>query len=202
MAYDQVFLGAVIAVFLITFVASMRFVQGRGYDAKGVIGGHVGGAIVTSGATLLWLVVALFYVFEARSVIWFGQIPQLESSLVKWAGVASSTLGLVVGIAGEVALGESFRLALPRKKTRLVTIGIYGSIRNPCVLGALLLALGTFPIAPSLLAFMALVVNVVGYEMKIRAEEKYLRRMHGAAYEAYCARTGRYFPLVRRRDGV
>jgi protein-S-isoprenylcysteine O-methyltransferase Ste14 len=56
-------------------------------------------------------------------------------------------------------------------------------------------------IAPSLLALVALVVNVIGYELKVRAEEAYLRRVHGIAYEAYCARTGRYLPLVRRREG-
>ena len=59
--------------------------------------------------------------------------------------------------------------------------------------------LGTFLIAPSLLAFLALVINVIGYEMKVQAEEKYLRRMHGAEYEAYYARTGRYLLLIKRR---
>jgi protein-S-isoprenylcysteine O-methyltransferase Ste14 len=201
MTYDQVFLGFVLIVFLITFVAILIVVQRRGYDAKGVIDGHVGGAIVTSSASLLWLVVALFYIFEARSVAWFGRIAWLDSSVVKGVGIASSTVGLVVGIAGEVALGESFCLAFPRKKTGLVTRGIYASIRNPCALGADLLVLGTFLIAPSLLAFGALIVNFIGYEMKVQAEEEYLRRMHRDEYETYCARTGRYLPLVRRREG-
>jgi protein-S-isoprenylcysteine O-methyltransferase Ste14 len=201
MTYDQVFLGSVLAIFLITFVATLVVVQRRGFDAKGVIGGHVGGAIFTSGVSFLWLIVALFYIFEARSVTWFGRIAWLDSSVVKGVGIASSIVGLAVGIAGEVTLGESFCLALPRTKTGLVTRGIYRSIRNPCVLGAILLVLGTFLIAPSLLAFAALVVNVIGYEMKVRAEEEYLRWMHSAEYEAYCTRTGHYLPLVRRREG-
>ena len=198
MTYDQIFLGSVLAIFLITFFATLIVVRRRGYDAKGVISGHVGGAIVTSSASLLWLVVTLFYIFESRSVTWFGHIAWLDSSVVKGIGIASSIIGLIVGIAGEVSLGESFCVALPRKKIALVTRGIYRSIRNPCVLGTILMVLGTFLIAPSLLAFCALMGNVIGYEMKVRAEEEYLRRMYGAEYKTYCARTGRYLPLIRR----
>ncbi len=199
MTYDQVFLGSTLAVFLITFIVTLVFVRSRGYDPKGVIGGHARGAIVTSGASLLWLVVTLIYIFEARSTTWFGRIALLDNGVVKGVGIVSCTVGLVVGIAGEVTLGESFRVAFPKKKTGLVTKGIYRYIRNPCALGAILLPLGTFLITPSLLAFLALVSNVIGYEMKVQAEEEYLRRMHGAEYEVYCARTGRYLPLVRRR---
>jgi len=198
MTYDRVFLASVVALFIITFVIIMAFVNQRGYSAKGKVGAHTMGAVVTSGATLLWLVVALFYIFEARSVTWFVRISLLDNGVVKAVGVSFCTIGLVVCIAGEAALGESFRLALPEAKTELITRGIYRYIRNPCVLGAILLALGTLLIAPSLLAFVALVANGIGYEMKVRAEEEYLRRTHKAEYEAYCANTGRYLPLVRR----
>jgi protein-S-isoprenylcysteine O-methyltransferase Ste14 len=200
MTCDQVFLGIILAVFLITFVAILVVVRRRGHDPRGVIGGHVGGAIVTSSASLLWLVVTLFYIFEARSATWFGRMPLLDNGAISEIGIALSTIGLLVGIAGEVALGDAFCLAFPRAKTRLVTTGIYCYLRNPCVLGVFLLVLGTFLIGPSLLAFLVLVFNVIGYHMKVRAEEQYLRRMHGAEYEAYCARAGRYLPLIRRRE--
>jgi protein-S-isoprenylcysteine O-methyltransferase Ste14 len=200
MTCDQIFLGSLLAVFLSTFVAILVHVRRRGYDPKGVVGEHVGGAIVTSGASLLWLVVTLFYIFEIRSVSWFGRIDFLDHGVVKGVGFASSTIGLVVSIAGEVALGESFCLAFPRAKAGLITNGIYRYIRNPCVSGAILLVLGTLLIAPSWLAFLALVSNIVGYELKVRAEENYLRQMYQAEYEAYCARTGRYLPLVKRRE--
>jgi protein-S-isoprenylcysteine O-methyltransferase Ste14 len=201
MTYNQAFLLFVLAVFLSTFVATLVVVRRRGHDPKGVIDRHVGGAIITSGASLLWLVVMLFYIYEVHSVSWFGRITLLDHGVVKGVGITSSLVGLVVGIAGEVALGESFCVALPRVKTGLVTRGIYRYIRNPVVSGTILLVLGTFLIAPSLLAFLAVVVNVIGYEMKVRAEEEYLRQIYGAEYETYCARTGRYLPLSRRREG-
>jgi protein-S-isoprenylcysteine O-methyltransferase Ste14 len=200
MTYGQLFVVAALAVFLVTFIATLMHVRRRGHDPKGVAGGHVGGAIATSGATLLWLLVALFYVLDARSVTWFGRIAVLDNGIVEGLGIALSAVGLVVGIAGEVALGESFRISLPTAKTELVTRGIYRYIRNPVVLGTILLVLGTFLIAPSCLAFLAVVGNVIGYEMKTRAEEEYLRRTHGAEYETYCSRTGRYLPLVGRSE--
>jgi protein-S-isoprenylcysteine O-methyltransferase Ste14 len=104
---------------------------------------------------------------------------------------------LLAGIVGEVALGEAFRVALPQGKARLVTTGIYRRIRNPCILGAELFALGTLFIAPSLLALLAVVLNVIGYHLKVQAEEVYLLRMHGEEYEAYRAWTGRYLPRIR-----
>jgi len=103
-----------------------------------------------------------------------------------------------VGIAGEVALGESFRVALPRGETRLVTTGIYRYIRNPCVLGADLFALGTVFIAPSVLSLLAVVLNLIGYHLKVQAEEEYLLRTHATGYEGYCARAERYLPKIKR----
>ena len=74
MSCVQVFLGAVVAVFLVAFFAILVVVRRQGHDPKGVIAGNVGGAIITSVATLLWLGVTLFYIFDARSVSWFGRI--------------------------------------------------------------------------------------------------------------------------------
>jgi protein-S-isoprenylcysteine O-methyltransferase Ste14 len=199
MTYDQVFLTTAFVVFLVTFVATMLYVRRRGYDPKGVMTNvKAWEAAVTTAASLLWLVVTSLYIFDARSVVWFGRIAFLDNDIAKGLGIALSTVGVLVGIAGEVALGESFRVALPQGKTKLVTTGIYRYIRNPCVLGVDLFVLGTFLIAPSLLALAAAVLNFAGYEMKIRIEEEYLQRTHGAEYEAYCARTVRYLPRIRR----
>jgi protein-S-isoprenylcysteine O-methyltransferase Ste14 len=197
MTYDQVFLAAALGVFLATFVATMLYVRWRGYEPRGVMTNvKAWEAAVTTVATLLWLVVTLLYIFDARSVVWFGRIAFLDNDVAKGLGIVLSTFGVLVGIAGEVALGESFRVALPQGKTRLVTTGIYRYIRNPCVLGADLFALGTFFIAPSLLALATALLNLAGYHLKIRAEEECLQQTHGTEYGAYCGRTGRYLPKI------
>jgi protein-S-isoprenylcysteine O-methyltransferase Ste14 len=40
------------------------------------------------------------------------------------------------------------------------------------------------------------VVHVVLMVTKARNEERYLADVHGAAYDAYVARTGRFFPRL------
>jgi protein-S-isoprenylcysteine O-methyltransferase Ste14 len=69
-------------------------------------------------------------------------------------------------------------------------------MRNPLALSVDLFALGVFLLRPSWLALGSLILNVVAYEQKIRAEDAYLRHAHGVAYAAYCARIGRYLPRL------
>jgi protein-S-isoprenylcysteine O-methyltransferase Ste14 len=149
MTYDQLFLAAAFVVFLVTFVATMLYVRRQGHDPKGVTNGNTGAAAVTTVATLLWLIVTLLYIFDARSVVWFRRIAFLDNDVAKGLGIAVCTIGVLGGVAGEVALREQFRVALPREETSLVTTGIYRHIRNPCALGADLFALSTFLSPPA-----------------------------------------------------
>ena len=94
--------------------------------------------------------------------------------------MVSLALAGVCLIWGEVSLGCSFRVALPEGVQPLVTRGIYRFTRNPLALSVDLLALGVLFLAPSWLALISLVLNVVAYDGKIRIEEAYLREAHGA----------------------
>jgi protein-S-isoprenylcysteine O-methyltransferase Ste14 len=196
MTYAQIFLAVALGAHLVALVAILVFVRRRtGCDPKGV---DVAKTTVSGVTIFLWLAVAVCYVFNARSVIWFGCIAFLDNDTAKGLGIALCTIGLLVGLAGEVALGESFRVDLPRERTGLVTVGIYRYTRNPCALGLDLVVMGTFLIAPSLVALVTVVLNFLGFHLKVQAEEEYLRRVHSAEYEAYCARTGRYLPKIKR----
>jgi protein-S-isoprenylcysteine O-methyltransferase Ste14 len=198
MSFDRIFLSVVLFIFWGTFVATMATVRRRGHDPRGTAGGNTAPAVLNLAATVLWLFVLISYVAKGRITAWFGHLAPLDNSASEAAGIALSLLGLLSCVVGEATLGAAFRVALPREKTKLVTTGIYRYVRNPCALGADLFVLGTVLIAPSWLSLLAFILNLVGYEVKIRIEERHLRRVHGAAYKAYCSQTGRYIPKLLR----
>ena len=85
----------------------------------------------------------------------------------------------------------------PRTK-HLMTEGPYRLSRNPMLTGSFVYFAG---VCVWLWAWQALLVFgafVVIMLMQVRSEEKRLRRDFGEEYEAYCRRTGRFwpFPLV------
>jgi protein-S-isoprenylcysteine O-methyltransferase Ste14 len=198
--WTQMAVAAVFVVYIGAFQVIMVAVQrSSGANPRGHARGHSLAALFNGLASLLLLVTAIAYPLHARSVDWFGRITLLDHPLARGVGVVSLALAGVCLIWGEVSLGRSFRVALPETVQPLVTHGIYRLTRNPLALSVDLLALGVLLLAPSWLALTGLVLNVLAYECKIRIEEAYLRTAHGAAYVAYCRRTGRYLPKLFRR---
>jgi protein-S-isoprenylcysteine O-methyltransferase Ste14 len=199
MHWTQIAVAVALAVYIGAFVTIMAVVRSStGANPRGHARGHLVAALLNGLASLLLLVTAIAYPFDAQSVDSFGRILPLEGPLAQGLGAVSLILAGVCLIWGEASLGSSFRVALPERKLPLVTHGIYRFTRNPLALSVDLLALGVLLLAPSWLALASLVLNVVAYEGKVRAEEACLHDAHGAAYEAYCKRTGRYFPKIRR----
>jgi protein-S-isoprenylcysteine O-methyltransferase Ste14 len=199
MRWTQIVLAATLTIYLGAFAAILVAVKrGTGVNPMGHDGGHHLAALLNKVASLLLLLTAVAYPLNTRSVDWFGRIAFLDGPLAQGLGVAALVLAGVCIVWGEASLGRSFRVALPESQQPLTTHGIYRFIRNPLALSANLLALGVLLLAPSWLALVSLVLNMAGYEWKIRIEETYLREAHGAAYVAYCTRTGRYLPRLLR----
>jgi protein-S-isoprenylcysteine O-methyltransferase Ste14 len=199
MHWTQITLAAVLTAYVGAFAVIMAVLRrGSGVNPRGHVGGHRWAAAFNLLATLTLLVAAIAYPIDARSVDWFGRIRSLDHPAARGVGVVTLALAGMCIIWGEVALGRSFRVALPESKQPLITHGIYRFTRNPLALSVHLLALGVLLLAPSWLALASLAMNVASYEVKIRIEEAYLREAHGAAYDAYCARTGRYLPRLFR----
>ena len=89
----------------------------------------------------------------------------------------------------------------PRTK-HLMTEGPYRLSRNPMLTGSFVYFAGVCVLLWTWQALLIFVVFVVIMLLQVRSEEKRLRRDFGEEYEAYCGRTGRFwpFPLVGRRS--
>jgi protein-S-isoprenylcysteine O-methyltransferase Ste14 len=111
---------------------------------------------------------------------------------------------VVAGYAGTlwcyVAMGNAWRMGVNRaEKTDLVTRGPYGFVRHPIYLFQVIMAAAIPLLLPSVLAFAILAIHVLCVRTKAADEESHLRTLLGRPYEAYCARTGRWLPRLRRR---
>ena len=112
------------------------------------------------------------------------------------AGVVAMLGGLVFTLAAQRAMGGSWRVGVdPNERTELVITGLFGRVRNPIFTAMLLFAGGAVlavPTAITALGLAALGAGIAGQVLLV--EEPHLRRQHGAAYEAYVGRTGRFVP--------
>ncbi len=78
----------------------------------------------------------------------------------------------------------------------LVTTGIFGVVRNPSYLGALVFALGWGLAFRSGLGVLLALLFLLPLIARIRSEERLLRTQFGTEYDAYCAHTWRLIPWV------
>jgi protein-S-isoprenylcysteine O-methyltransferase Ste14 len=77
---------------------------------------------------------------------------------------------------------------------RLVMTGPYAWCRNPMYLGHFIFVVGLVLTFQSVFALALLFVTVVILQMHVVQDEKRLRELFGADYEAYAARVKRWIP--------
>ncbi len=153
--------------------------------------------------------------FKWRSFTPLLLLPVVVPLLMRSRGAAS--IAWVVGGLFLCAVGQLLRLAVLGQvpdgtsgqnevliATALNTSGPYAYARNPLYLGNLGITAGLCVVSHS----VPIVVVVCGlfavqYRAIIAAEEGFLRRQFGAAYDAYCARVPRFWPAMSpRTDGA
>jgi protein-S-isoprenylcysteine O-methyltransferase Ste14 len=121
----------------------------------------------------------------------------LDGEAVRCIGVTLGAIGGTLRILPVFVLGQRFSgLVAIQKEHRLVTIGIYATIRHPSYLGLLMTTAGwalVFRSGVGLIISALFVPIILG---RIRAEERLLASQFGAEYEAYRARTSRLIPGV------
>lgn len=124
------------------------------------------------------------------------------------APLAVALLGLTVALAGQMVrigtIGLDYIIRGGRNRRvyaeRLVTDGVYAHSRNPMYVGNLLLIIGVCVTSNSWgCVGLAVPFFTFAYLAITSAEEDYLRRSFGEAYERYCRDVPRFLP---RLDGL
>ncbi len=149
-----------------------------------------------------WLLAGVMVVM--MGLIWFLPYGDRRRVLVfagseamRYAGLALYTAGNVLALVALRALGKQYSgYVTIQEDHQLVQTGIYGVIRHPIYLRAILVMLGLPLVFRSWLVLPALALGVVLAAARIRQEEKLLAGQFGAEFEAYRRRTWRLLPFV------
>lgn len=119
----------------------------------------------------------------------------LDGDVIRWVGVALFAIGGALRLWPVFVLGRRFSgLVAIQPGHQLVTTGIYGTIRHPSYLGAIVLMLGWGLAFRSGIGVILAALCIPVLIARINAEEALLHEHFGAAYDAYRARTARLIP--------
>jgi len=145
---------------------------------------------------LAWVGFFVPLIWVASPAFWFAEYPLRTAPLV--AGVVCVVIGLWLFYRSHADLGTNWSITLEvREEHRLITQGVYRSVRHPMYSALVLYSVGQALVIPnwvagpsSLLGFAVLLA------LRIRAEERMMDERFGDEYAAYSARTKRLIPGV------
>ena len=143
---------------------------------------------------LFWLPLVLIWI----AAPWWAAVKPSHSHMhlvLSGCGAALCLTALILTFYCWHQMGASWRIGIdPHEKTALVVTGPFRHVRHPIYALSILLMLGTVAAVPRRWMLGLAVVHIVLLLIEARREEKYLLRLHGEAYEAYRATTGRFIP--------
>ena len=122
-------------------------------------------------------------------------------SAVSWLMFAATCLGLLFTWWARIHLGRLWSSSVGRKADhRVVDSGPYGIVRHPIYTGITLASLATAAMRGTAAAWLGAGVMTLGWYVKARMEEEFLRDELGAeAYGSYAHRVPMLIPALRRR---
>jgi protein-S-isoprenylcysteine O-methyltransferase Ste14 len=120
---------------------------------------------------------------------------------LSWLMLAIVCLGLLFTWWARIHLGRLWSSSVGRKaEHRVVDTGPYGIVRHPIYTGITLASIATATQRGTLAAWCGVVVMTLGWYVKARMEEGFLRDELGAeVYGAYARRVPMLIPALRRR---
>ncbi len=152
----------------------------------------------------------LYRLFPAAgAVLLFGAVrfPSGELTLwrtpngIAWAMVAFAVAGFAFTWWARLHLGRLWSSGVSRKaEHHIVDTGPYGIVRHPIYTGIILASLATAAQRGSAEAWLGMTLMTLGWYIKARLEERFLRDELGVeAYGAYARRVPMLVPFSARR---
>jgi len=125
-----------------------------------------------------------------------GAVAAFDVSWVQVVGVVLTLAGILATFAAQVSMGNSWRIGVDaNESTDFVTGGAFAFVRNPIFTAMGLTGLGLVLVVPNVVSIAGLLTLLVALQMQVRGvEEPYLRHQHGARWDEYAARVGRFVP--------
>jgi protein-S-isoprenylcysteine O-methyltransferase Ste14 len=163
------------------------------------------GVILTD--LLFWLSVVAWIAGSGAWIVWptsrlhLGPYSATPVDFLQILGAIFLYLGVTCILWGFISLGMAFRTSIDyQERTRLVTAGVYRFSRHPMAAGLMLTGLGTALMHQSGFLTVAAVGLIVANLLRVRNEEKQLRRILGDEYLRYMERVPRFPGLAVRRN--
>jgi|WetSurMetagenome_2_1015567.scaffolds.fasta_scaffold215239_1 protein-S-isoprenylcysteine O-methyltransferase len=149
--------------------------------------------------SLIWLNGVIY--LSVGVVVWLGaySIGDFHAPhWLRWSGVAIIVAGLVIRWIAIFTLQRFFTTNVAiQSGHRLVTTGIYTSLRHPAYAATLLSFLGLSIASANWLAYPLLLIPIsLAFIRRIELEERVMRGAFGDEYDAYCRETSRLIPRV------
>jgi protein-S-isoprenylcysteine O-methyltransferase Ste14 len=193
--------GAIALVLEIAFFAFAfgfrSYIQWRRTGSTGFIRPRRGAPPIELVASSSFVVaIALLAAGPIADLVGVARFEALDTTWAATVGIIIAVAGIVLTYWAQISMGDSWRIGVdPTERTELVTTGIFGLVRNPIFTAMMLASFGLALLVPNWWSVAAVVVLLVGLEVQVRmVEEPYLSSRHGAAYEQYRSRTGRFVP--------
>jgi protein-S-isoprenylcysteine O-methyltransferase Ste14 len=116
--------------------------------------------------------------------------------IVRWCLVGVTAAGFAFCWWARIHLGRLWSSSVTRKTDHhIVDTGPYALVRHPIYTGIITASAAAAALEGTLVSLVGLVLVVLGFWLKARFEERFLRAELGAeAYDAYARRTGMLFP--------
>jgi protein-S-isoprenylcysteine O-methyltransferase Ste14 len=125
-------------------------------------------------------------------------VSAIDASWIHVIGIVLTLAGIIATFAAQVSMGNSWRVGVDaNESTDLVTDGAFALVRNPIFTAMGLTGLGLVLVVPNVVSIAGLLTLLVALQMQVRGvEEPHLSHQHGARWDEYTARVGRFVPWL------